>query len=961
MNKLNKLSRAIFAIAMILTIGFPSIAHDFEVDGIYYNHLDETAKTVEVKYKGNYVNSYSNEYSGSVTIPSSVTYNSTTYSVTSIGSYAFSACSGLTSISIPNSVTEIGLSAFHDCTGLTSVTIGNSVTYIDFNAFYGCTGLTSISIPNSVTHIEAAFDGCTSLTKLILEDGAESISGVNFTSCPIETFYLGRNTSDAFVREITTLKEVTIGNYVDSIVNDAFAGCTGITLVNYNAENCTSMGSATNSVFRNCSNLKTINIGSSVKTIPNYAFDGCTSLTEVNFNAENCITMSSATNSVFRNCSNLKTVNIGSSVKTIPNNAFAGCKALTSVTIGNSVTSISNRAFYNCTGLASISIPNSVTTIGDRAFYRCTGLTSVTIGNSVTSIGESAFYNCTGLASISIPNSVTTIGNHAFYNCTGLASISIPNSVTSIGTSAFYGCKGLTKLILEDGTERISGLSFTSSPIESLYLGRNTLDSFVKGKTSLKELTIGNSVTSIGPSTFYGCSGLTSISIPNSVTSIGVRAFYNCTGLTSIYGGKNIETVKDKAFWGCDKLVNCDSIVSNYLSVDLALSTPTQYTPIVKYNNEIYSPQNGIITINNLAPSAKYEATQGFKINNSVCEIKSIDFSTKEYILEINGEVGCTSIKASGYYPDCEITIKETSISIGNKVSEYNDLDTLVVKNLDPQTSYTIYYGVKTKESGEFSTFQKFTTKSLIWNSGEYAATSTSSVRLSVETNCDATEGTGYEWKRYDAPESLKPNKAPCPIVNGKLVGSLRGLNSIAYYNCRPYYTSSSGKTYYGEWFTVFSGDANVYFEPEVSTSDNNEVVDNSAVINGYALAGSDDILEQGFEYWKTASSTPLDVNGIMTIKASGISMSATITNLEYNSTYRYRAYVKTQKGTFYGSEKDIVIGEGLTGVDNIETDAVEAKEIARFNIHGHRLSKPTKGLNIVVYSDGSTRKEIVK
>ena len=85
-------------------------------------------------------------------------------SSSSIGSSAFSGCSGLTSITIPNSVIIIGEYAFSGCSGLTSITIPNSVTTIGSSAFSGCSGLTSITIPNSVTIIGySAFDGCSGL------------------------------------------------------------------------------------------------------------------------------------------------------------------------------------------------------------------------------------------------------------------------------------------------------------------------------------------------------------------------------------------------------------------------------------------------------------------------------------------------------------------------------------------------------------------------------------------------------------------------------------------------------------------------------------------------------------------------------------------------------------------------------------------------------------------------------
>ena len=120
--------------ALLLLCCTVATAHDFEVDGIYYNILSEEEKTVEVT-------SGATRYTGSIVIPATVTKPGTSgvlYSVTNIGYGAFSSCTSLTSIEIPNSVTIIGNSAFHNCSSLTSIEFPNSVTTIEEGAFCGC-------------------------------------------------------------------------------------------------------------------------------------------------------------------------------------------------------------------------------------------------------------------------------------------------------------------------------------------------------------------------------------------------------------------------------------------------------------------------------------------------------------------------------------------------------------------------------------------------------------------------------------------------------------------------------------------------------------------------------------------------------------------------------------------------------------------------------------------------------
>ncbi len=188
-------------------------AHDFEVDGIYYNITSSTNRTVEVTYRGSSYTAYSNEYSGSVSIPSSVTYNNNTYAVTSIGEWAFYNCSTSMTVTIPSSVTSIDVRAFYECSGLTRVTIPNSVTSIGIQAFWNCSTLMSVPIPTSVTSIGVmAFYVCSGLTSVDIPNSVDSIGASAFEGC-------------------TGLTSVVIGNSVTSIENWTFYDCTGLTSI----------------------------------------------------------------------------------------------------------------------------------------------------------------------------------------------------------------------------------------------------------------------------------------------------------------------------------------------------------------------------------------------------------------------------------------------------------------------------------------------------------------------------------------------------------------------------------------------------------------------------------------------------------------------------------------------------------------------------------------------------------
>lgn len=583
-----KITLALIAITSVLAAS----AYDFKVGNLCYNKNSD-GKTVTVTHE-NSIEGYTS-LSGAVSIPSKVTNNGTSYTVTAIDSWTFRKCSGITSVTVPNTVTTIGDRAFDSCTGMTSITLGSSLTTIGAYVFCDCTSLTSLTIPNSVT----------------------TIKGSTFLDC-------------------TALKSITIGTGVTSMGYRSFSTCTALTSVKWNAKNypdCTYNNTPLNAM----SGSVTLEFGSTVTRIPDYlcygatgiksvtipktvtevghhAFDGCTNLAwvditdlaawcKISFPGPTSNPLSVAGN-LYLNGTKITALTVPSSITEIKDYAFYNCIALKSATIGSSVKTIGICAFDSCRQLGSVSFANSVQKIGTSAFCHCLALTSVAPGNSVTELGYGAFQDCTGLTSVTLGSSLKSIGDYCFINCSGLTAITIPAAAESIGYHPFSGCTNLKTVNWNakncaDLSSNSDGPFYNLTGITTFNFG-NTVEHIPAyicyGLTGLTTVTVGTGVTSVGTSAFGGCTGmatvnwnaancadqssygpfgnmssitkfafgsqvkripsylcyalkgLASVSIPNSVTTIGNYAFSQCENLTSATIGSSVATIGEYAF-----------------------------------------------------------------------------------------------------------------------------------------------------------------------------------------------------------------------------------------------------------------------------------------------------------------------------------------------------------------------------------------------------------------------------
>lgn len=796
----------------------PCYSYDVKVDNLYYN-LNKEKHTAEVTYKeckySKPVKGWiiENDYQGEIVVPETIIYKEEVYTVAGFSQSAFENSKKLTSITIPQSVLSIANKAFNDCRALTELIIedGSSVLCLGYN-----------------------------------DDSDNSHKGL-FYECPLYKLYLGRNISYSQptwaspFSEITTLTDVTMSDYVNTINNRMFLRCSGLTHL----------------------------------IIPN-------------------------------------------SVTGIGEDAFAVCYNLNSISIPNSVTNIGKGAFSYC-ALNTLTIPNTVTRIGDEAFSGCKNLTKIVIPNSIQEISHNLFSDCCSLTDIILPNTITTIGQTAFSGCSKLGKIVIPSSVKKIDYAAFEGCTSLSVYIPNTVTN-FKDNSFTDA--KAIYAYPAPYSRFQQSK---KLHLIGAPILKVMPPTV--------------------------TQTTATFNSQNIQEIP---FGDAPEEMEKLAVLKKSMSFCHASYSVDEIIPG--------------LTIPNLIPNSEYqiwgitEYSDGSSVYQS-CTVKTR--GTQPRIEELLK--AATTFRCSGSYNINDATIEGEWFTFNDEKYPGN---TFSITGLEPKKDYLVTYSITTIEGSLETAYYSFTTPALEFTTLQPKGVSSTCSIVAATTNISEDEtNVGFQWKKYDAPSSLKPSEGYAAIYNGQLEGYIKNLQPTFYYNVRAFYKSAAGKYYYSDWVTFDPSDFS-YFEPTVHTYEAIEVGYSSAKVKAYVMAGTDEVVEQGFEYWPSGTpenkvinvkATPAVESNISTVMGTGQVMIVTLTDLQPNSAYSFRSFVKTVSGTTYGEEYTFITENDPTGIDNVIPDATVRTVTGYYDIRGRKYHEMQKGLNIIHYSDGSIRKVMVK
>lgn len=741
-----------------------------------------------------------------------------------------------------------------------------------------------------------------------------------------------------YVFSNTDIKKVVVPKHIEEIPQYAFLGCTNLEYAELNSKKIDY------DAFMGCSKLVEVYIKDQIKEIST-SFENCNSLNKVridnieswcniDFNFETANPLFYA-KSLAIGTKDIKDLQIPEGIKTIKKYTFINGD-FEHINIPNSVDSIKQGAFKGCVNIKEIKLPNSLTFCGNGTFSNCAKLESVNIPYNMEDIKWGLFEGCTSLENIVIPSNIKSIERGAFYGCTSIkGSIVIPVSVTFIGEKAFVNTGLKYVYSFAKLKEFVAGNAFPDNTLiyapekyTKKYYGDNKFvyklceEKVTQSKITLsstkdfelKAVIIDGRQIQMDHDMNFEISSL----IPKTEYKISIKG--NING-EDIEGDVMIETLKPELDLQLFSATNTKLRLMGIRKGDMTITKEYFSSP---YNGKEYGEgydYNGWreIIIEGLSPGQCVSVSYTILTKDGSSFSVTRSFDTKRIDITATTKSTGTSCELIGKNNNIDATIMSSGF-------EESKSDRLKITGLDPHTTYQRRYYLTTKEGGTIYQTISFTTKTLQLETLQSKGVTNTCSIVSANSNIDDDETTaGFQWIKYDAPSSLKPNEGYATVYNGTLEGFIKNLQTTSYYKVRAFYKSQTDKYYYGEWVTFDPSDFS-YFEPTVHTYKSVDIQGSSAVIKGVALQGSDEITEQGFEYWSGGSNAKQASTDKQIVYVNGQRMESEITNLAPNTVYYYRAFAKTSKNTTYGEtmQFEIPITSSISQIVNNNKDKLQ-------------------------------------
>lgn len=436
-------------------------------------------------------------------------------------------------------------SDYYSNTSVSEVILADSIQTIGTNAFYGCGALTEITLPASLETIgDSAFSDCNSLAKVVFNTNLKTIQSHAFSSC--------------------ALVEAVLPESIETLGEAVFSDCTSMTYV-YIPATITAIGS---DLLNGCYALERLALPA-IQTAEdnnyyNYSYNYSSVYEMLNCQPENFteleITGGTSIPDNFCSGSSITSLMIPNTVTEIGDSAFRDCSSLEKLSLPASVTKIGNNAFAGCSDLTAITIPGTVKEIGESAFSYCSSVTLIQIAEGTEVLQNSAFSGCSSAAVITLPSTLTAIGEYVFSDNNQLKELIVPENVKSMGRNMLEGCNAIEKLTvpyagLTAGDRSTLNDLFYSVPetLTSLEItgGESIPENYCNSITSLTELKLSDSITSVGNYAFDRCENLADITMSENITQVGNSAFSNTAWYDAndngiVYAGKTALSYKGK-------------------------------------------------------------------------------------------------------------------------------------------------------------------------------------------------------------------------------------------------------------------------------------------------------------------------------------------------------------------------------------------------------------------------------